>query len=279
MTQYHIQQFIIQALQEDLGRGDVYALIADDKEARAYIVAKESGVFSGFVYLQELARHFCIEILDSRHDGEGFSQGAHLCTLVGSHIALLQMERVLLNILAHSSGIATLTHDYVSKVGDLPIRVLDTRKTRPLLRELEKYSVRNGGGSNHRLGLDSMLMLKDTHLAHIGDLREIISRARLKLPFMCPIEVECENLTRAKEAMEAGADVVMCDNMNLDEIAAVVAHRNATAPHIRLEASGNIELKNLRAYASSGVDALSIGSLIHQARWLDMSMKILSPSS
>lgn len=274
MTQYHIQQFITQALQEDLGRGDLYALIAQDKNAKAYILAKQDGVFSGFVYLQELARHFDVKILDSHNDGDRFKKGTHLCVLSGSHIALLQMERVLLNILAHSSGIATLTYAYTSKISNLPIKLLDTRKTRPLLRELEKYSVINGGGSNHRFGLDSMLMLKDTHLAHIADLQRVISNARNRLPFMCPIEVECESLESAMKAMEAGADVVMCDNMSIDEIKEVVAYRNVSARHIKLEASGNISLENIVEYAQSGVDAISVGSLIHQARWLDLSFKI-----
>ena len=274
MTQYHIQQFIIQALQEDLGRGDLYALIAQDREATAYVLAKEEGVFSGFVYLEALAKHFDIKILESHKDGECFKKGTKLCVLSGSHIALLQMERVLLNILAHSSGIATLTYAYSSKISNLPIKLLDTRKTRPLLRELEKYSVVNGGGSNHRFGLDSMLMLKDTHLAHITDLRWIISTARERVPFMCPIEVECESLESAINAMGAGADVVMCDNMSIDEIEKVVAYRNEYAKHTKLEASGNISLENIVEYAQSGVDAISVGSLIHQAKWLDLSLKI-----
>lgn len=274
MTQYHIQHFIIQALQEDLGRGDLYALIAQDREAEAYILAKEDGVFSGFVYLQELARYFDVKILESYNDGGLFKKGAKLCILSGSHIALLQMERVLLNILAHSSGIATLTYAYVSKISNLPIKLLDTRKTRPLLRELEKYSVINGGGNNHRFGLDSMLMLKDTHLAHITDLWGIISTARKRLPFMCAIEVECENLESAIKAIEAGVDVVMCDNMSIDEIKKVVAYRNMSAKHIKLEVSGNINLENIVEYAEIGIDAISVGSLIHQAKWLDLSLKI-----
>ena len=176
--------------------------------------------------------------------------------------------------MAHSSGIATLTHSYTNLIKDIPIKLLDTRKTRPLLRELEKYSVCNGGGANHRFGLDSMLMLKDTHLAHIEDLQALISNARKRLPFMCPIEVECENIDKVKEAISAGADVIMCDNMNIAQIQEVVAYRNTYAPHIMLEASGNINLTNIREYALSGVDAISVGSLIHQAQWLDLSLKI-----
>ncbi|TLD96582.1 carboxylating nicotinate-nucleotide diphosphorylase [Helicobacter jaachi] len=274
MTQQYIEQFISQALSEDLGRGDLFALIAPDRSVKASVVAKEDGIFSGAVYAQALMKHFNIHIIRMHNDGEFFSQGAHLCDIEGSYIYILQLERVLLNILAHSSGIATLCAAYMAQIQDISIKLLDTRKTRPLLRELEKYSIRNGGGCNHRFGLDTMLMLKDTHLSHIGNLCEIISTARERLPFMCPIEVECENLAYVKEAISAGADVIMCDNMSVAQVREVVAYRNATAPHIVLEASGNITLENIRAYALSGVEALSVGSLIHQARWLDLSLKI-----
>lgn len=274
MSKDSILGLITQAINEDIGRGDLYALIGTSQQAKAYILAKEDGVFSGEVYLKALVAHFGLTLHSSYSDGETFQKGAHLCHIEGDNISILQCERVLLNILAHSSGIATLTREYVSLIADLPIKLLDTRKTRPLLRELEKYSVRNGGAGNHRFGLDSMLMLKDTHLAHIGDLKAIISTARERLPFMCPIEVECENLDSVKIAIEAGADVIMCDNMNLAQIKEVVSYRNVYSPHTVLEVSGNIHLKNIREYAQSGVDAISVGSLIHQARWLDMSLKM-----
>ena len=271
----HIRDFVKEAVAEDLGRGDLYALLVDSpRHARAHIIAKQGGVFSGAMYLAALAEHFSLTLKGCLSDSESFAKGAVLCEIEGEDVALLQFERVALNILAHSSGIATLVASYMRELEGLDIRLLDTRKTRPLLRELEKYSVRNGGGCNHRFGLDSMLMLKDTHLAHIGDLRGIISTARRRVPFMCPIEVECESLARVKEAIEAGADVVMCDNMSVEEISEVVSYRNAHAPHITLEASGNITRENIRIYAQSGVDAISVGSLIHQATWLDLSMKM-----
>lgn len=274
MLQYHIKDFIKKALDEDLGRGDLYTLFATDKEVQAYIIAKQEGVFSGEIYLKAMLEHFQLTLISSYSDGESFAKGAILCRIKGSHIHILQLERVLLNILAHSSGIATLTASYMALIQDTHVKLLDTRKTRPLLRQLEKYSILNGGGHNHRFGLDSMLMLKDTHLACAGNLIELISTARKRLPFMCPIEVECENLIQAKEAIQAKVDVIMCDNMSVEEIQKVVAYRNANAPHICLEASGNITLENIRDYASSGVDAISVGSLIHQAKWLDLSLKI-----
>jgi nicotinate-nucleotide pyrophosphorylase (carboxylating) len=154
------------------------------------------------------------------------------------------------------------------------VRLLDTRKTRPLLRTFEKYAVRCGGGSNHRFGLDDALMLKDTHLALIGDLGALMQTARQTLPFTCKIEIECESLEGAKRAMEAGADIVMCDNMSLEQMTKVVAMRNAHFPHVLLEASGNITEKTIKDVAKTGVDAISSGSLIHQATWLDFSMKM-----
>lgn len=274
MLQHHIKDFIKKALDEDLGRGDLYALFATDKEVQAYIIAKQEGVFSGEIYLKAMLEHFQLALVSSYSDGESFAKGAILCNIKGSHIHILQLERVLLNILAHSSGIATLTASYMRLIKDMHVKLLDTRKTRPLLRQLEKYSIVNGGGHNHRFGLDSMLMLKDTHLAYAGNLKELISTARERLPFMCPIEIECENYKQAKEAIQAKADVIMCDNMSIEEIKEVVAYRNANAPYICIEASGNINLKNIVQYASSGVDAISVGSLIHQAQWLDLSLKI-----
>ena len=274
MTEQSILSFITQALNEDLGRGDLYAQFAPTKSVRAYVLAKDDGIFSGEVYLKALVAHFGLKLIESLKDSQPFSKGTHIAYIEGDYLAILQVERVLLNILAHSSGIATLTHSYTNLIKDIPIKLLDTRKTRPLLRELEKYSVCNGGGANHRFGLDSMLMLKDTHLAHIEDLQALISNARKRLPFMCPIEVECENIDKVKEAISAGADVIMCDNMNIAQIQEVVAYRNTYAPHIMLEASGNINLTNIREYALSGVDAISVGSLIHQAQWLDLSLKI-----
>lgn len=274
MSEHSIVFFITQAICEDLGRGDMYALCAKTQHVKAYIVAKQDGIFSGEVYLKALMEYFALQYSSPYTDGVAFAKGAHLCHIEGDYIKILQCERVLLNILAHSSGIATLTHSYVQAVKDIPIKLLDTRKTRPLLRELEKYSIRNGGGSNHRFGLDSMLMLKDTHLAYIDDLEGIISTARERLPFMCPIEVECESFESAKKAMKAGANAIMCDNMSVCEIKEVVKYRNTYAPHIILEASGNITLQNIREYALSGVNAISIGALIHQAQWIDLSLKM-----
>lgn len=152
--------------------------------------------------------------------------------------------------------------------------LLDTRKTRPLLRDFEKYSTRNGGAINHRLGLDDCLMLKDTHLSRILSLKKFVADVRCKIPMTAKVEVECENLLQARESLEAGIDILMCDNMEIPMIKEVVKMRNELAPSVFLEASGGITLSNIREYALSGVDAISCGAIIHQAKWIDMSMKI-----
>jgi len=154
------------------------------------------------------------------------------------------------------------------------VKLLDTRKTRPLLREFEKYAVRCGGGTNHRMGLDDCLMLKDTHLKTIDDLDAFMKEVRQKIPFTSKVEIECESLAMVKAAMKAGADIVMCDNMSLEETKEVVVYRNDNYPHILLEASGNVTLDTIRKIAHTGVDAISSGSVIHQANWIDLSMKV-----
>lgn len=270
-----VEAFLREALSEDWGRGDLFELIAEEREAEAHIIAKSQGVFSGEKYLKALCKLTDIECQEVYQDAKSFEYGQILAKLSGSYTQLLKIERVALNTLQHSSGIATHTFAYTQKIKSYPIKLLDTRKTRPLLRELEKYSVRNGGGHNHRMGLDDALMLKDTHLRHIGNLAECITRARKSLPMTTKIEVECENLEACTVAFESGADIVMCDNMTPQQIAEVVRLRNSIYPHILLEASGNITLENIQEYAKSGADYLSSGSLIHQATWVDMSMKMV----
>jgi len=174
----------------------------------------------------------------------------------------------------HASSIATLTAKYVDAIKDTGVKLLDTRKTRPLLREFEKYAVRCGGGINHRMGLDDCLMLKDTHLQTIDNLDTFMQEVRQKIPFTSKVEIECETLNMAKKAMQADADIVMCDNMSIEETKEVVRYRNENYPHILLEASGNVTLETIEKIASTGVDAISSGAVIHQANWIDLSMKV-----
>ncbi|WP_104624976.1 carboxylating nicotinate-nucleotide diphosphorylase [Helicobacter felis] len=269
-----ILAFLDACLQEDIGSGDLFERLAEPKEVKAVVIAKQEGVFSGHLYADMLLEHMGIRRTWNIQDGAPYASKDILLELWGDYALLLKIERVLLNILQHSSGIATHTARYVAMLKSLPLKLLDTRKTRPLLRVFEKYSVRNGGAQNHRLGLDDALMLKDTHLAHIGDLQAFMRKARQQLPWTAKIEIECDSVDMAKEVMQVGADIVMCDNMSAQDIQEVVAYRNAHYPLVLLEASGNITQENILAYAQSGVDAISSGALIHQAVWVDMSMKL-----
>ena len=276
----NISDFVKGAIDEDLGRGDLFARCVSpnlaDKVVSAKIIAKEGGIFSGEMYLNALYKRFGINVEFAKHDSEAFENGEVLINLRGKYIDILQSERVGLNILAHSSGIATNTRRFVDAVreNNANLKVLDTRKTRPFLREFEKYSVRNGGGINHRFGLDDCLMLKDTNLAHIADLGAFIKNARAQIPWSAKIEAECESVSSAENAMSAGADIIMCDNMDAQSIKKVAQIRADKFPHILLEASGNINLDNIAQYATLGIDAISIGALIHQAKWIDLSLKM-----
>jgi len=194
----------------------------------------------------------------------------------GGAADLLAAERTLLNMLLHASSIATQVRPYVDALEGSGVLLLDTRKTRPMLRNFEKYAVRVGGAVNHRMGLDDALMLKDTHMSLIDDLEAFIRRARRKIPFTTKIEIECESVEAAAKAMDVGADIVMCDNMEAEAIREVVLYRNANYPGVLLEASGNITLENIKSVAATGVDAISSGSIIHQSRWIDLSMKIVT---
>ncbi|PAF42683.1 carboxylating nicotinate-nucleotide diphosphorylase [Helicobacter sp. 11S03491-1] len=272
------RRFVESALSEDLGRGDLFErLVKNDFLTKARVVAKDDGIFSGQAYACELFGLCNIACEWRVGDKESFSSGDILLELEASYTLLLKIERTLLNILQHSSGIATNTAGYVAGLRGIDIAILDTRKTRPLLRDFEKYSVRNGGAKNHRMGLDDTLMLKDTHLKHIkeGDLKSLIHEARKHIPWTAKIEVECEGLEFAKIAMESGADIVMCDNMKPEAIKEVVAFRNLYCPSVLLEGSGKISKETMLEYAKSGVDAISIGALIHQSVWIDMSMKMV----
>jgi len=259
---------------EDVGRGDLFARISESKEVRAYILAKSDGVFAGREYIDTLVEMYGLEIAWKTDDGASFTQGEKLLYISGDSKKLLSLERSILDIALHASSIATLTAQFVKKVEPYGVKLLDTRKTRPLLRAFEKYAVRCGGGINHRMGLDDCLMLKDTHLKTIDNLEAFMQEVRRKIPFTSKVEIECESLAMVKEAMRAGADIVMCDNMSNKEIEEVVAFKNANHPHILLEASGNVSLESIEAIAKTGVDAISSGALIHQANWIDLSMKM-----
>ena len=263
------------AIKEDIGRGDLFSKVASSKDITAKIVSKSDAILAGVAYIKEFKSiDPSIKIEFFKDDSDEIKKGDTICKIYGDRNKILSYERVILNLLQHSSGIATNTHEYVNLLNGYNLKLLDTRKTRPALRELEKYAVRCGGGVNHRLGLDDCLMLKDTHVATIENLKEFMDEVRVKIPWTSKVEIECETFEQVKKACEAGADIVMCDNMNFKQIEEVVSFRNQNYPHILLEASGNITKDNLIEYAKTGVDAVSSGSLIHQATWIDFSMRV-----
>ena len=270
------ETFLKALVAEDVGRGDLFSRISTSKPIRAYIIAKSDGVFAGREYVEALAEMYDLSLIWEVRDGESFIKGKKLLFISGDSKTILSLERSILDMVLHASSIATLTAQYVEAIKETGAKLLDTRKTRPLLREFEKYAVRCGGGINHRMGLDDCLMLKDTHLQTIDNLDDFMKEVRQKIPFTSKVEIECESLEMVKRAMKAGADIVMCDNMSLDETKEVVAFRNENYPHILLEASGNVTLDTIASIATTGVDAISSGSVIHQANWIDLSMKVES---
>lgn len=271
-----MDRFLEEALKEDIGRGDLFEKCCKKSQrVEAKIVAKSEGVLAGVLYVKRLCEMQNIDIELFLDDGEPLCSGETIAHIRGEYTTLLKTERLLLNIIQHASGIATNTHRVVSKIAGYNLKILDTRKTRPLLRSFEKYAARIGGATNHRFGLDDALMLKDTHLKHIENLSEFVKSARNSIPFTAKIEIECEDVMMVRSAFEAGADIVMCDNMDLESIKESVALRNREYKNILIEVSGNITEENIEHYAECGVDAISSGSLIHQAQWLDISMKML----
>lgn len=271
-----MENFVRAALREDLGRGDLFSkCFKDDFETKGFVKAKDSGIFSGVEYAKALEKICNIKIDFKKNDTDGFEYGDILAEISGSFTTLLKIERVLLNILQHSSGIATKTNEIFSMVKDSNLALLDTRKTRPLLRVFEKYSTQNGGVINHRMGLDDCLMLKDTHLTHIKDIGKFVKNARKKMSWTNKIEIEVTNKSLAIECFKAGVDIIMCDNMSPDEIREIVQIKNNEYRGILIEASGNITKDNILAYSEIGVDAISSGALIHKAIWPDFSMSII----
>jgi nicotinate-nucleotide pyrophosphorylase (carboxylating) len=268
------ETFLEALVAEDVGRGDLFSRISTAKPIRAYIIAKSNGVFAGQEYIDTFAKMYNLIFEWKVSDGESFKKGEKLLFISGDSKTILSLERSILDIVLHASSIATLTAAYVDVIKETGVKLLDTRKTRPLLREFEKYAVRCGGGINHRMGLDDCLMLKDTHLQTIDDLSSFMLEVRQKIPFTSKVEIECEDLEMVQKAMKAGADIIMCDNMTIEQTKEVVMYRNKYYPHILLEASGNVTLETIEKIAQTGVDAISSGSIIHQAKWIDLSMKV-----
>jgi nicotinate-nucleotide pyrophosphorylase (carboxylating) len=207
-------------------------------------------------------------------EGEECHQGQVVAQIHGSLDALLMGERVALNLVMRLSGIATLTRKYVDQIADLPAQLVDTRKTTPGLRLLEKYATQVGGAMNHRMGLDDAVMIKDNHIAVAGGIPEAIARIRLHMPYPLSIEVETETLEQVQQALQHQADIIMLDNMPVDRMRQAVQMIRHSNDRIKIEASGNITLETIRAVAETGVDYISSSAPITRSTWLDLSMNI-----
>lgn len=270
-----LKSTIKRALHEDIGRGDLFALEAKNKKVKAAIICKQDSVFGGEKVVKKLCKYKNIKLKLYVKDGDRVKEGEVICHLQTTLLKLLRVERTLVNFIQHISGIATKTREFVDELKGLDVVLLDTRKTHPGLREIDKYAVRCGGGTNHRMGLDDCLLIQESHLKGMDDLELFIKNIRKKMPFTANIEIECDNIEDAKKFMKSGADIVMCDHMSPKELKEVVAYRDAHHKDILIEGTGNITVKTAREYGLSGVDAISTGSSIYKATWIDYSIKIV----
>lgn len=270
-----VDQIIDLALLEDIGSGDAAteALVPRHSQTRARLVAKGDGVVSGqwvaarvFARLDAGVRYAAV-----CPDGGCVRVGDLVAEVEGSYAALLEGERTALNFLQRLSGIATITSRYVAAIGDLPTRLLDTRKTAPGQRVLEKRAVADGGGVNHRMGLYDMAMIKDNHIAVAGGIRAAVEGVRRRIPAYMKIEVETSTLAEVDEALACGVEIIMLDNMDLAMMRDAVRR---IAGKALVEASGNVTLERVRAIAETGVDFISSGAITHSAPVLDISMRM-----
>lgn len=265
-------------LREDVGSGDVTTqmTIPVGHESKGIIHAKEDGVICG-IPIAELV----FEIVDPTlsftalvEEGQAVTKGTVIIEVEGSTHAILTGERLALNLMQRLSGVASRTSSFVQVLDGLPTRLVDTRKTTPGHRMLEKYAVRVGGGFNHRFGLYDAVMIKDNHIKGAGGIRQAVGRARKNIPHTMSIEVETENLEQVEEALAAGADIIMLDNMPNEMMKQAVTRIKAKAPHVKTEASGNVSLETVRGIAETGVDVISVGRLTYSFSSLDISLDL-----
>ncbi|MEX0269411.1 carboxylating nicotinate-nucleotide diphosphorylase [Leptolyngbyaceae cyanobacterium UHCC 1019] len=266
-------------LLEDIGRGDrSTAALFEGKPpmGQAEWIVKESGSIAGLPIAKRVFHLLNEQVAFEpvAQEGESYERGQAIAQISGAMDALLTGERVALNLVMRLSGIATLTRQYVNQIADLPAQLVDTRKTTPGLRLLEKYATQVGGAVNHRMGLDDGVMLKDNHIAAVGGIATAIARIRGQVPYPLTIEVETEKLEQVEEAIKHGADIIMLDNMPLDQMQQAVVMIRQTNSRIKIEASGNITLETIRAVAQTGVDYISSSAPITRSTWLDISMKM-----
>ena len=271
----YIENLIDLAITEDLGSGDITtdALINGDIKTFAKIVAKESFIVAGLDIAKKVFEKFDkeSEFKFNFKDGDKISKSDVLMTINGKTAALLKAERIALNFLQRLSGIATKTMEYVLEIKGFNVRLVDTRKTTPGFRILEKYAVRVGNGFNHRMGLYDGILIKDNHIAVMNGVKNAVKKIKNRVSHLIKIEVEVSNFKEIEDALEADVDVIMLDNMNLKDVKKAVKIINKKAI---VEVSGDVTKKDLKALAQAGVDIISSGSITHQATAVDISMRI-----
>jgi len=271
-----IDKIVKQALLEDIGTGDITSesIVPYDLKAKGIIKTSEEGVVAGLdiIYLvfKKLDPEICFQ--SKIKDGKNILPGEVLAKISGSARTILKGERVALNFLQRMSGIATITSKFCQQVKDFPVRIIDTRKTTPGLRILEKYAVRMGGGYNHRFGLYDAVLIKDNHIVVAGGIKSAVNSVQKQISHTVKIEVEVENLSQLQEALKVQVDIIMLDNMDLETMKEAV---KIVKGKTLIEASGEITLEKARKIAQIGVDLISVGALTHSVKALDISMEII----
>ncbi|MBK7141887.1 MAG: carboxylating nicotinate-nucleotide diphosphorylase [bacterium] len=284
-----IHRLVKEALAEDIGRGDLTSLAClEPNPIKARLVAKQSGILSGMLPALRV-----YDIVDSAnritphfHDGDRFEKGSVIFEVDGFNQTVLASERVALNFLAHLSGVATMTSRFVEKTAGTQARILDTRKTTPGMRHLEKMAVHHGGGMNHRMGLYDMILIKDNHIASAGSIvgavqmaREYLQSSDFRIQFQAEcdkitIEVEVTNESQLREAISANVDRLLLDNQSVDSLRHLVQIARTLDPKVKLEASGNVSLETVGPIAQTGVDFISVGAITHSAPVVDFSLQV-----
>jgi len=281
-----IKKIIKQALEEDIGKGDLttFLSVSYRVKTKVFIVAREKGILCGINIAKEVFKHLDhqLKFKSLKKDADEFTKGDKIAKIEGKACSILAAERVALNFLSLLSGIATCTKGFIERVKGTRAKIMDTRKTTPNLRILEKYAVKMGGGKNHRYNLDDGILIKDNHLRASGIIRnEKINEDALqnliellRASTNLPLEIEVENLGEFKKVIKYKPDIVMLDNFNLSSLKRAVKFRNKYFPKTNLEASGGINLKNIRNIAKSGIDFISVGAITHSPRSIDFSLEI-----
>jgi nicotinate-nucleotide pyrophosphorylase (carboxylating) len=281
-----VKHLIRLALSEDIGKGDLTseALVGNILSGKAIIISKQEGIITGLEVAKMVFQMVDQKIIfrSQKQDGESIKKGDKIALIRGRVKSILSAERTALNFLQRLSGIATLTAKFVEKTKGTKAKILDTRKTTPGLRILEKYAVKAGGGENHRMGLFDMILIKENHIKAAGGISEAIKKAKAKYRSFgsCGkkrIEVETRNLNEVREAIQAAPDWIMLDNIKIQEMKKAVRMIRSANPNIKIEASGGINLRNVRRIALTGLDFISVGALTHSAPALDLSLILVEP--